>query len=76
MNTYILTCPDPECNEEWEHVADPAVLKDGGDLIKCETCQEEWEWEYDPDTDSLELLPDDIEDTDEVEDDEDDEPDE
>ena len=72
--TYTLTCPNPDCNEEWQHEADPAALEDGGDLIKCETCQEEWEWEYDAEADALVLLEDDFEDCEELEDDEDLEP--
>jgi hypothetical protein len=57
--TYTLTCPDEDsCANEFQYEADPTTIGDGGELIRCPKCGEEWEWEYDFKADTLELLPD------------------
>lgn len=75
---YTLTCPDEDCGHEIKHEAEPATFLEGGDLIKCPKCGEEWEWDFAPDEDpALILVPDDDEeDGDGFEDEEDEEDDE
>jgi len=62
MKTYTLTCPDEDCNEEFEIEADPLDLAKGEEAtqgpITCQTCLEEWEWSYDEEADALVLVPD------------------
>lgn len=62
MKTYTLTCPDSDCAHEFTLECDPETLADGGELIECPKCLDEWEWEHDPATDVLTLIPDDYED--------------
>jgi hypothetical protein len=73
LKTYTVTCPDPDCAEEFTIQRDPETLGDDGELIQCPACGEEWEWEHE--AGFITLLPDfDLEDDeDEDEDDEDDE---
>ena len=56
MKTYSLIYPDPECTEQFDLECDLTALEDGGELITCPECEEEWMWEYDPTTDTLILL--------------------
>ena len=56
--TYTVTCPDPQCATTFTHDADPKQLATGdGDLVTCQECGEAWEWDYDPNTDTLDLCP-------------------
>jgi hypothetical protein len=56
MQYYDLTCPG--CSHEFTYSTTAATLADGGDLIECPMCHNEWEWEYLPDENELALLPD------------------
>ena len=58
LHTYELTCPDPDCDEEFDVERSPAALVDGGELIQCPGCGEFWEWGYDEANDTLELFDD------------------
>jgi len=67
MKTYNVTCPDPDCAEEFKIEMDEADLAEGateGELIECPACEEEWEWIHDADNDILCLLPDEDQDDD------------
>jgi hypothetical protein len=62
--TYKLECPG--CEKEFQIEADPAIaFVDGGDLITCPLCKEEWEWDHQADEDPpLMLMGDDEEEED------------
>jgi hypothetical protein len=60
--TFTLICPDELCEAEFPYEADPQTIGDGGELITCPKCGEEWEWEFDLKAETLELLPDEEED--------------
>jgi hypothetical protein len=67
MKTFTLTCPDPDCAEEFDIELEPATdLTDNSDLIECPACLEEWEWEYDAEADTLILLPDEDDEADDL----------
>lgn len=70
LKTYDVTCPDPDCAEDFQIEMEPPVEGVEGELITCPQCDEPWEWEYDAETDTLELLsdPDDSEDLDLIDD--------
>jgi hypothetical protein len=71
--TYTLTCPGDNCGIVFKHEAEPEALAEGGELITCPECGEEWAWELAEDG-TLELLPDE-DDPDDFERDEDDQED-
>jgi hypothetical protein len=59
---YHLTCPDEDCEHEFDVALTETALTEGADLIECPICGELWEWEYDPKAGTLELLGDDPDD--------------
>lgn len=62
--TYDVTCPDPECAEEFEVELDPETEED---CIECPECLEEFDWEHDSAADTITLMSDE-EDDDETDD--------
>jgi peptide subunit release factor 1 (eRF1) len=58
MKTYDVTCPD--CGEDFEVEMDPATEEE---CVDCPECLGEFDWEYIEDTDTVELIPYEIDDT-------------
>lgn len=68
--TFNVACPDEDCAEEFTIEREPKDLEEGGELIACPACLEEWEWEYDA-VDGIVLTLPEIEDEDDLDDEED-----
>jgi hypothetical protein len=64
LKTYDVTCPDPDCAEDFQVEMEPPVEGVEGELITCPMCDEPWEWEYDATTGTLTLMLDEEEDDD------------
>ena len=54
LKTYDVTCPHPDCLQEFEVEIDPETEEY---CIECPECWNDFGWEYDPATDTLKLLP-------------------
>jgi hypothetical protein len=52
LKTYDVTCPNPDCLEEFEVEMDPETEEE---YIDCPECGEGFDWDHDPVADTITL---------------------